>query len=130
MTLMDPLADALTNMRNNELQGNNTCTIKPASKMIGHVLRTMQKEEYIGEFEFVDDGKAGQFIIELEGNINKCGVIKPRHAVKKDEFEKFEKRYLPSKSFGIKIMTTPEGIMTHKEAKEKGIGGRLLAYIY
>ena len=130
MTLMDPLADALTNMRNNEMQGNNTCTITPASKMIGHVLRTMQKEEYIGEFEFVDDGKAGQFIIELEGNINKCGVIKPRHAVKKDEFERFEKRYLPSKNFGIMIMTTPEGIMTHKEAKERGIGGRLLAYIY
>ncbi len=130
MTLMDPLADALTNMRNNEMQGNNTCTITPASKMIGHVLRTMQKEEYIGEFEFVDDGKAGQFIIELEGNINKCGVIKPRHAVKKDEFERFEKRYLPSKNFGIMIMTTPKGIMTHKEAKEKGIGGRLLAYIY
>ncbi len=127
---MDPLADALTNMRNNEMQGNNTCTISPASKMIGHVLRTMQKEEYIGEFEFVDDGKAGQFIIELEGNINKCGVIKPRHAVKNDEFERFEKRYLPSKNFGIMIMTTPEGIMTHKEAKEKGIGGRLLAYIY
>ncbi len=130
MTLMDPLADALTNMRNNEMQGNKRCTLSPASKMIGHVLRTMQKEEYIGEFEFVDDGKAGQFIVELEGNINKCGVIKPRHAVKKDEFEKFEKRYLPSKNFGIMIMTTSEGIMTHKEAKEKGIGGRLLAYIY
>jgi len=130
MTLMDPLADALTNMRNNEMQGNNKCTITPASKMIGHVLRTMQKEEYIGEFEFVDDGKAGQFIVELEGNINKCGVIKPRHAVKNDEYERFEKRYLPSKNFGIMIMTTSQGIMTHKEAKEKGIGGRLLAYIY
>ncbi|MDD1775016.1 MAG: 30S ribosomal protein S8 [Methanobacterium sp.] len=130
MTLMDPLADALTNMRNNEMQGNNKCTITPASKMIGHVLRTMQKEEYIGEFEFVDDGKAGQFIVELEGNINKCGVIKPRHAVKNDDYERFEKRYLPSKNFGIMIMTTSQGIMTHKEAKEKGIGGRLLVYIY
>lgn len=130
MTLMDPLANALTNMRNNEMQGNNRCTISPASKMIGHVLRTMQKEEYIGEFEFVDDGKAGQFIVELEGNINKCGVIKPRHAVKNDEFERFEKRFLPSKNFGIMIMTTSQGIMTHMEAKDKGIGGRLLAYIY
>ncbi len=127
---MDPLANALTNMRNNETQGNKRCKIVPASKMIGRVLRTMQKEGYIGEFEFVDDNKAGQFIVELEGNINKCGVIKPRHAVKKDEFEKFEKRYLPSKAFGIMILTTPEGIMTHKEAKDKGIGGRLLAYIY
>ena len=93
LTLMDPLADALTNMRNNEMQGNSRCKISPASKMIGHVLRTMQKEGYIGEFEFVDDDKAGQFMVELEGNINKCGVIKPRHAVKKDEFEKFEKRF-------------------------------------
>ena len=40
------------------------------------------KEGYIGEFEYVDDDKAGKFIVELEGNINKCGVIKPRHAVK------------------------------------------------
>jgi small subunit ribosomal protein S8 len=130
MTLMDPLANALTNMRNNEMQGNKRCNIIPASKMIGHVLRTMQKEGYIGEFEYVDDGKAGQFIVELEGNINKCGVIKPRHAVKKDEFEKFEKRYLPSKNFGIMILTTPEGVMTHQEAKDNGIGGRLLVYVY
>jgi small subunit ribosomal protein S8 len=130
MTLMDPLANALTNIRNNELQGNKRCKIAPASKMIGHVLRTMQKEGYIGEFEFVDDNKAGKFIVELEGNINKCGVIKPRHSVKKEEFEKFEKRYLPSKNFGIMILTTPEGIITHKEAKDRGIGGRLLVYVY
>jgi small subunit ribosomal protein S8 len=127
---MDPLADALTNLRNNELQVNNHCTISPASKLIGQVLSTMQKENYIDEFEYIDDNKAGKFEVELDGNINQCGVIKPRHAVKKDEFEKFEKRYLPAKNFGILIVTTPEGIMTHKEAKERGIGGRLLAYMY
>ena len=130
MTLMDPLADALTNIRNNERQVNGHCTISPASKLIGRVLSTMQKENYIGEFEFIDDNKAGKFEVELEGNINQCGVIKPRHAVKKDEFEKFEKRYLPAKNFGILIVSTPEGIMTHREAKERGIGGRLLAYMY
>lgn len=130
MTLMDPLSDALTNMRNNEMQGNERCIISPASKLIGRVLKTMQQEEYIGDFEYVDDNKAGKFIVELEGNINKCGVIKPRHAVSKDEFEKFEKRYLPAKNFGIMVMTTSQGIMTHQEAKEKGIGGRLLAYVY
>ena len=130
MTLMDPLADALTNIRNNELQVNSTCTIRPASKLIGHVLSVMKKENYISNFEYVDDEKAGIFQVELDGNINQCGVIKPRHAVKKDEFEKFEKRYLPAKNFGILIVTTPEGIMTHREAKERGIGGRLLAYMY
>ena len=88
MSLMDPLADALTNIRNNELQVNDSCVISPASKLIGQVLSTMQKENYIGNFEYIDDNRAGKFIVELEGNINKCGVIKPRHAVKKDEFEK------------------------------------------
>ena len=130
MTLMDPLSDALTNIRNNELQVNSTCTISPASKLIGHVLSVMKKENDISNFEYVDDNKAGKFEVELDGNINQCGVIKPRHAVKKDEYEKFEKRYLPAKNFGILIVTTPEGIMTHKEAKAKGIGGRLLAYMY
>ncbi|MDD5959366.1 MAG: 30S ribosomal protein S8 [Methanobrevibacter wolinii] len=130
MTLMDPLSDALTNIRNNELQVNSSCTISPASKLIGHVLSVMKKENYISNFEYVDDNKAGKFEVELDGNINQCGVIKPRHAVKKDEFEKFEKRYLPAKNFGILIVTTPEGIMTHREAIEKGIGGRLLAYMY
>ena len=129
MSLMDPLADALTNIRNNELQGNDSCVIKPASKLIGHVLSTMQKENYIGNFELVDDGKAGIFNVELVGNINKCGVIKPRHAVKNTEFEDYEKRYLPAKNFGILIVTTPQGVMTH-QAKEAGIGGRLLVYVY
>ncbi|OED29783.1 30S ribosomal protein S8 [Methanosphaera sp. WGK6] len=130
MSLMDPLADALTNIRNNELQGNDKCVIRPASKLIGHVLSTMQKENYIGNFELVDDGKAGIFNVELVGNINKCGVIKPRHAVKVTEFEAYEKRYLPAKNFGVLILTTPQGVMTHHEAKELGTGGRLLVYVY
>ena len=95
-----------------------------------HFANSQFVRNYIGNFEYIDDNRAGQFKVELEGNINKCGVIKPRHAVKKDEFEKFEKRYLPAKNFGILIVTTPEGIMTHYEAKERGIGGRLLAYMY
>jgi small subunit ribosomal protein S8 len=39
-------------------------------------------------------------------------------------------RYLPAKEFGILIMTTPKGVMTHKQAKEENIGGILLAYVY
>ncbi|MGD0511047.1 MAG: 30S ribosomal protein S8, partial [Candidatus Micrarchaeaceae archaeon] len=39
-------------------------------------------------------------------------------------------RYIPSKDFGILILTTPKGIMTNKEARENKIGGRLLAYVY
>ena len=64
------------------------------------------------------------------GNINKCGSIKPRYNIKKEDYEKFEKRYLPAKDFGFLIVSTSKGVMSHMEAKEKNIGGRLLAYFY
>ncbi len=128
--LMDPLANALSVIENYERARKREVVISPASKLIGQVLRVMQQEGYIGEFEFVDDGKAGKFRVQLMGKINECGAIKPRHAVKREEFEKWEKRYLPAAGFGILVLSTPKGVMTHKQAKEEGIGGRLLAYVF
>ncbi|AEF96446.1 30S ribosomal protein S8 [Methanotorris igneus] len=130
MSLMDPLANALNHLTNCERVGKKVVYIKPASKLIGRVLKVMQDHGYIGEFEFIEDGRAGIFKVELIGKINKCGAIKPRYAVKKHEFEKFEKRYLPARDFGLLIVSTSQGIMTHYEAKEKGIGGRLISYVY
>ena len=72
----------------------------------------------------------GMFEIQLLGRINKCGVIKPRHAIKKDEFEKWERRYLPAKSLGILILTSTRGIISQKEANKEEIGGRLVAYVF
>ncbi len=128
--LLDPLADALSVIKNAEDVGKSECTICPASKLIGSVLKVMKDKGYIGEFELIDDGKSGLFKVQLKGRINKCGVIRPRHAVKKVEFEKWEKRFLPARGFGSIILTTPEGVMTHYEARENGIGGELLAYVY
>lgn len=128
--LMDPLADALSNLKNNERTGNLECVIKPASKMISRVLKLMQEHGYIGEFEFIDDGKSGKFKVKLVGKINDCGVIRPRYTVGKKTFEKFEKRFLPASGFGILVVSTSQGVISHFEAKEKGIGGRLLAFVY
>ncbi|HHI30417.1 30S ribosomal protein S8 [Methanosarcinales archaeon ex4572_44] len=128
--LLDPVADALSAIKNAEHASKKVCTIKPASKLIGRMLKVMQDAGYLGEFELLDDGKAGIFTVELKGQINRCGVIKPRHDVKHREFEDWEKRYLPARKFGALILTTPEGVMSHREAIEKGIGGQLLAYVY
>lgn len=128
--LLDPLADALSTIKNAESIGKPECTVSPASKLIGNVLKVMKDKGYIGEFEFIDDGKSGLFKIQLKGKINKCGVIRPRHAVKNTEFEKWEKRFLPARGFGSIILTTPDGVMTHNEAMENGLGGELLAYVY
>ena len=128
--LLDPLADTLSTIKNAESVGKSECSTNPASKLIGSVLGVMKDRGYIGEFEFVEDGKAGEFKIELVGKINKCGVIKPRQAVKATEFEKWEKRYLPAQDFGAIILSTPKGVMTHYEARENNLGGQLLAYVY
>ena len=130
MTLMDPLANALTTIKNNEILGKKECLIRPASKLIANVLRVMQQYGVIGEFEFIDDGKAGIFSVQLLGRINKTGVIRPRFPVSRRNLEKWEKVYLPARDFGILVLTTSEGIITHEEARSRGIGGRLLAYVY
>jgi small subunit ribosomal protein S8 len=130
MALNDPLTNALATICNNEERRKRECIIWPASKLIGKTLRVMQKNGYIGEFEYIDDGRTGKFKVQLLGRINKCAAIKPRFSIKKDEIKEWEKRYLPAENIGILILTTPKGVISNKEAKELNIGGKLLAYVY
>lgn len=126
----DPLADALTVIRNAERAGKTEATLTPASKLVGRVLKVMQEQGYVGPFEFVDDGRGGQYKVSLVGAINNCGVIKPRHAIKIAEFDRWESRYLPAREFGSLILTTTSGVIDQYKAKEVGAGGRLIAYVY
>ncbi|MHC1570627.1 MAG: 30S ribosomal protein S8 [Methermicoccaceae archaeon] len=130
MVLNDTLADALSIIKNAGAVGKTSCTIKPASKLIGSTLRVMKEYGYIEEFEFIDDGKAGEFRVKLKGKINTCGVIKPRFSITLEEFEKWEAKFLPAKDFGVLILTTPSGVLSHYDAREKRTGGQLLAYVY
>ena len=130
MVLLDPLANALSTIKNAEVIGKSSCIIRPASKNIGNVLKVMQDLGYIGDFELIDDGKAGIFSVTLVGRINKCGAIKPRYSVATDSFERWEKQFLPAKNFGALIVTTSSGVISQYEAREKKIGGQLLAYVY
>ena len=90
----------------------------------------MQLNGYIGEFEFIGDGRSGKFRVQLLGRVNKCGAIKPRIPVSSKEIENWEKQFLPSRDIGVLVFSTSQGVMSHKEVKEKKIGGRLLAFVY
>lgn len=125
----DTLADALSVIKNGEKVGKKD-VIVPASGVVKEVLRVVQAAGYIGNFEFVEDGKAGQYKVTLKGNISNGGAIKPRYSVDLDCFEKWEKRYLPSKDLGLLIVSTSKGVMPHSDAKTQHVGGILLAYIY
>lgn len=128
--LNDPLAAALTKIMNAEKVGKKEVVLRPASILIKKVLTILNDYHYLGRHEEFPDGRAGTLKVQLLGSINWCGVIKPRFSTKYLSFEKWEKRYLPAKGFGILIISTPLGIMTHQQAKEKRTGGKLLAYCY
>jgi small subunit ribosomal protein S8 len=126
----DPLNDALAKLYNAEQAGKFDVQLSPASKLLGSVLQIMQTSGYVGEIQRNDDGRGGSFNVQLRGAINQCGVVKPRYSVRRQEFDKWEGRFLPAQDFGLLILTTNSGIMHHKDAKENRIGGKLLAYVY
>ena len=130
MTNNDPLANVLSHTLNYERTGKSQIVTKDNSKLIRGVLQIMQDNGYLGSHEEVEDSKGNLLVINLIGAINKCGVIKPRYRIGVEGFERYEKRYLPSKDFGLIIISTNQGLMTHNEAKEKGIGGTLISYCY
>ncbi len=130
MSLNDPLATCLSHILNCEKVGKSECIVRPVSKMLFSVLTILKENKYIGDYEVVDSTRGGFVKVNLIGNINGCGVVKPRFSFTRDNYERFEKRYLPAKGFGLFIVTTSQGVMVHKKALEKGIGGKLVAYCY
>ncbi|KAK7244454.1 hypothetical protein RIF29_39276 [Crotalaria pallida] len=90
----------------------------------------VQKHGYIGEFEYVDDHRAGKNVVELNGRLNKCSVISPRFDVGVKEIEGWTARLLPSRQFGYIVLTTSTGIMDHEEATRKNVGGKVLGFFY
>jgi len=133
MVMMDTLANALATIYNAEVRGKKEAIIMPASKLILSVLAVLHREGYIGNYEYIDDGRWGKIRVELLGRINKIGVIKPRFPVSYRELEKMPewlRKYLASRDIGTLIISTSQGIMTHKEAVSRRVGGVLLAYVY
>lgn len=130
MSLNNPLANVLSFIQNYEQLGKQELITKNNSNMIKKVLEIMQQEGYIGSYEEIEDSKGNILKINLLGKVNKVNVIRPQFQIKLGEIEKFEKRFLPAKDFGVIIISTNQGLMIHTEAKEKLLGGKLIAYCY
>lgn len=127
--MSDLVSSLFTTLQNNEIVRNRECIVK-ASKLVGEILKVLQRNGYIGAFEYIDNGRGGLFKIQLLGRINKSAPIRPRISVKATQYEFFEQRYLPGRNIGLLVVTTPKGVMSHEEAKKQSTGGRLLGYIY
>ncbi len=130
MPATNVLANLFVTLYNNEARRKNECIVLPTSKLGVEVLKTLQKDGYIGEFERIEDKRGGKFKIKLLAKITKCGAISPRFKVKKTEYQNWEQQYLPSYMRGMLLVTTNQGVMSHHEAANKGIGGLLIGYVY
>ncbi|MEM3126908.1 MAG: 30S ribosomal protein S8 [Candidatus Woesearchaeota archaeon] len=128
--LNDPLANMFSKIKNYEKIARKKVEIEKVSNTIKKILDILKDNGYVGEWKQTISERGGVIELNLLGTINDCGVVKPRHAVQINNYEKFEKRFLPAKDFGILIISTNKGIMTHIQAKENKLGGRLIAYCY
>lgn len=130
MTNNDPLAACLSKINNAEKVSKTEIIVTGISKMKKNVLEILKQCGYIKEIEYKEDNRGGHIVIKLNNLINKCGSIKPRFNVSTNDIERFEQRYLPAKGFGLLIISTSQGLLTNSEAKEKNLGGKLIAYCY
>ena len=124
------IANLFTTLFNTEDRRKNNCVVIPTSKLGMEVLKTLKNEGYIGDFEHIDDKRGGKFKIQLLAKITTRGAITPRFKVKKDEYNTWEQQFLPAYNRGILLVTTNQGVMSHKEAINKNIGGFLIGYVY
>jgi small subunit ribosomal protein S8 len=122
--MQDTIANALNRMMNAKRAGKKSCIV-PSSKLLLNLLELMKKGKYIESFS-EKDGKADIKI----GSLNECRAIKPRFYVQKNDYDKYVRRYLPSRDFGLVIVSTSKGLMTHNDAFENGVGGSLIAFCY
>jgi small subunit ribosomal protein S8 len=126
----DLLNDTLLALRHADLKGQETVRLAPASRLVGNVLSILREHGYIGEFSFQETGQGGAYDVKLTRRINSCGVVKPRLSVAVRELERYESRFLPAQDFGLLILTTSRGVVSQTKARELGVGGKLLAYVY
>jgi small subunit ribosomal protein S8 len=124
---MDTTANLLNRIMNAKKAGKTSCLVRPISKFALKVLEIMKKEGYLNYK--VEEDKFPAVNVTFP-NLNFGKVIKPRFYVKKEGYEKYVRRFLPSRHLGIIIVSTNKGLMTHKEAIEKNLGGGLIAFCY
>jgi len=132
MSVSDPIADMLTRIRN-AIKARFDDVVMPSSKVKAEIAKLMLEEGYINGYEVVDGENSGDILkISLRYN-NKTGVIAGLKRVSKPSLRVYcEKEKIPSVmgGLGTVVISTSKGVMSGKSAKELGIGGELLCYIW
>ncbi|MBU3913513.1 MAG: 30S ribosomal protein S8 [Nanoarchaeota archaeon] len=120
----DIISDTLNQIMNAKRARKSSVIVKRHSNLLLGVLEIAKSRGYIESYKV--DGRN----LEINFKLNECKAIKPRFTVQVKEIDKYVRRYLPARNFGMIIVSTSSGLVSHEEASEKKIGGSLIAYFY
>ncbi|MCM8797738.1 MAG: 30S ribosomal protein S8 [Candidatus Omnitrophica bacterium] len=131
MSRTDLIADVFTMIRNAIMAKKTTVDI-PASRTLSAILGILKKEEYIDDFKFIEDKKQGRLRIYLKYIANNSAIRNIKRVSKPGLRVYLKHKKLPRvlRGRGLAIISTSKGIVTDKEAREAGIGGEVIGYIW
>ena len=131
--ITDPISDYLTRIRNAFSAGHRVVEI-PASNLKKEITKILFEQGYILSYKFLENDKQGIVKIALKYNkLTKAPVIKKLQRVSTPGLRKYvSAKDMPRvlNGLGIAIVSTSQGVMTNKKAKEENIGGEVLCYVY
>ena len=130
--MTDPIADMLTRIRNANQNGAKTVSM-PSSKMKEEIARILDNEGFIEGFSIEENDVQNTLTLTLKYGQKKERVINGLKRVSKPGLRVYSKaEELPRvlNGLGIAIISTPQGIMTDKEARKANVGGEVIAYIW
>ena len=132
MNITDPIADMLTRIRNANTSKHKTVDI-PASNMKKAIAEILFEEGYIKSFEVIENENQGIIRITIKYDEKGSRVIAGLKRISKPGLRVYaSNEELPRvlNGLGIALISTSKGIMTDKKAREQGIGGEVLAYVW
>lgn len=132
MVMTDPIADFLTRIRNANMAKHESLEV-PASKIKRDIAEILKNEGFVRDVEYIDDDKQGIIRVFLKYGKGNERVISGIRRISKPGLRSYVKADAVPKvlnGLGIAILSTSEGVITDKEARKKGIGGEVLAYIW
>lgn len=132
MVMTDPIADMLTRIRNANIVRHEKLEL-PASNLKKEVAEILKREGFIREVEYIEDNKQGIIRIFLKYGANNERVISGLKRISKPGLRVFAKAIEVPRvlgGLGIAIVSTSNGILTDKEARQQQMGGEILAYVW
>ncbi|KRL91159.1 30S ribosomal protein S8 [Lactobacillus kalixensis] len=132
MVMTDPIADYLTRIRNANMAKHDSVEI-PASNIKKSISEILKREGFIRDYEVVDDNKQGVIKVLLKYGPNGERVISGLKRISKPGLRNYvSAEDLPKvlNGLGIAIVSTSAGVITDKEARQKGVGGEVIAYVW